>query len=60
MNTNIETSLKIEITVPGYEYQKICDVSQSTANRDIQDMLDKKLLKQNGKIGQQVIYVLNF
>lgn len=32
----------MELTVPGYEYQEICDVSQPTANRDIQDMLDKK------------------
>ena len=52
--------LKENDKITSNEYQEICDVSQPTANRDIQDMLDKKLLKQNGKIGQQVIYVLNF
>ena len=52
--------LKKNGQITSNEYQEICDVSQPTANRDIQDMLDKKLLKQNGKTGQQIIYVLNF
>lgn len=42
------------------EYQRLCDVSQPTANRDIQEMVDKSVLKQKGKTGQQIIYVLNF
>ena len=42
------------------EYQELCDVSQPTANRDLQDMVDKNVLKQEGKKGQQIIYVLNF
>jgi Fic family protein len=42
------------------EYQELCDVSQPTANRDLQEMVDKNVLKQNGKKGQQIIYVLNF
>lgn len=42
------------------EYQELCDVSQPTANRDLQDLVDKSVLKQKGKKGQQMIYVLNF
>jgi len=42
------------------EYQKLCNVSQPTANRDLQDMVDKSVLKQKGKKSQQIVYVLNF
>jgi Fic family protein len=42
------------------EYQELCDVSQPTANRDLQDMVDKSVLKQKGKRNQQIVYVLNF
>ncbi len=50
--------LKGQIT--NKEYQELCDVSQPTANRDLQDMVDKSVLKQKGKKSQQIVYVLNF
>jgi Fic family protein len=42
------------------EYQELCEVSASTAKRDLQDMADKKALKQIGEKGQSIHYVLNF
>lgn len=52
--------LKERGEITNREYQELCDVSQPTANRDLQDMVDKNVLKQKGKKGQQLIYVLNF
>lgn len=52
--------LKENGQITNKEYQEICDVSQPTANRDLQDMVDKNVLKQKGKKGQQITYVLNF
>ncbi|WP_440956392.1 Fic family protein [Methanosarcina sp. Mfa9] len=42
------------------EYQEICEVSASTAKRDLQDLVDKKVIKQIGEKGQSIHYVLNF
>jgi predicted HTH transcriptional regulator len=42
------------------EYQELCEVSASTAKRDLQDMVDKKVLKQIGEKGQGIHYRLNF
>ncbi|MDY9926738.1 Fic family protein [Methanosarcina sp.] len=52
--------LKEKGKITNKEYQELCDVSQPTANRDLKDMVDKNVLKQKGKKGQQIIYVLNF
>ena len=42
------------------EYQELCDVSASTAKRDLQEMVDKKVLSQVGERGQSIHYILNF
>jgi Fic family protein len=52
--------LKEKGQITNKEYQELCDVSQPTANRDLQDMVDKSVLKQKGKEGQQIVYMLNF
>lgn len=52
--------LKEKGRITNKEYQELCDVSQPTANRDLQDMVDKNVLQQKGKKSQQIIYVLNF
>lgn len=52
--------LKEKGQITNKEYQELCNVSQPTANRDLQDMVDKSVLKQKGKKSQQIVYVLNF
>jgi predicted HTH transcriptional regulator len=52
--------LKEKGQITNKEYQELCDVSQPTANRDLQDMVDKSVLKQKGKKSQQIVYVHNF
>lgn len=42
------------------EYQELCDVSASTSKRDLQEMVDKKVLNQIGEKGQAIHYLLNF
>lgn len=51
--------LKEKGQITNKEYQELCDVSQPTANRDLQEMVDRSVLKQKGKKGQQIIYVFN-
>ncbi|MFY1110120.1 MAG: Fic family protein [Methanosarcinaceae archaeon] len=52
--------LKEKGQITNKEYQEICEVSASTAKRDLQDLVDKKVLKQIGEKGQSIHYVLNF
>jgi Fic family protein len=40
------------------EYQQLCKVSQATAKRDLQEMVDKGVLEQVGKKGRGIYYVL--
>jgi Fic family protein len=52
--------LKEKGQITNKEYQELCDVSASTAKRDLQDMVDKKVLNQIGEKGQSIHYILNF
>ena len=52
--------LKEKSQIANKEYQELCDVSASTAKRDLQDMVDKKVLNQIGEKGQSIHYILNF
>ena len=52
--------LKEKGKITNKEYQELCGISQPTANRDLQDMIDKSVLKQKGKKSQQIVYILNF
>jgi Fic family protein len=52
--------LKEKGKITNKEYQELCDVSSSTAKRDLQEMVDKKVLNQVGERGQSIHYVLNF
>jgi Fic family protein len=52
--------LKEKGQITNKEYQELCEVSASTAKRDLQDMTDKKVLKQIGEKGQSIHYELNF
>ncbi len=52
--------LKEKGQITNKKYQEICEVSASTAKRDLQDLVDKKVLKQIGEKGQSIHYVLNF
>ncbi|NOZ76917.1 MAG: Fic family protein [Euryarchaeota archaeon] len=40
------------------EYQQLCKVSQATAKRDLQEMVDKNVLEQVGRKGRGIYYVL--
>lgn len=40
------------------EYQELCDVSKRTATRDLSDLVSRGVLKQVGRIGKQVTYLL--
>jgi Fic family protein len=52
--------LKEKGQITNKEYQELCDVSASTAKRDLQDMVDKKVLNQIGEKGQSIHYILSF
>ncbi|MBP1909625.1 Fic family protein [Methanolobus bombayensis] len=42
------------------EYQKLCDLSVSTAKRDLQDLVKKKIFIQVGRTGRGTYYKLRF
>lgn len=52
--------LRMKGQITNKEFQDICDVSASTAKRDLQDLVEKKVLRQVGEKGQSIYYVLNF
>ncbi len=41
------------------DYQKLCNISPTTAKRDLQDMVDKNVLEQVGEKGKYIHYLLN-
>jgi len=52
--------LRMKGKITNKEFQDVCDVSASTAKRDLQGLVEKKVLRQVGEKGQSIYYVLNF